>query len=657
MTSSAEWRSGARQGDAGLDPREHEWARHGLPLLWGRRGFWQIRLRWAVAPLMVAGVVLGWLLGFEFRVVPILLIAVASPLYNALFAWVFSRYGARLEADPRLDRFVTQLEVVADYALMFLLIYFTGGTSSPLVVFFLFHVIIAAIQFARPTAYQFALLAAGGLWLMFAGETMGWLPSEPVTFRGDPVHALDRPVYAGAALIVFTATLFITAAMVTRIMRGFRARVSDLAEVTAELADLNGKLESLYAMVCTIGAERRLDPILHTVTAELASVMDVPAVAVKLLSEDGEALRYVAAHGLPDELTAETIYLDRSPLNRRIIEGETLVQSRVGGEKTLQLQKELRALGIESAVLAPLRVEDRVIGTLGAYARTPDRFADVDTDFFKLAAELVAIGIEDARANEAIERLMRERTQFMLQVAHNLRAPISASLSMLDLIRDGYLGEVTEEQAAYLERIDTRFRALHQTIGELLTIARSRDWSREIPDVVVDLDELAEQTERTFREQASRKRLRFEVVTEDELPPVDSGANLLEQVMENLVSNAIKYTPEGGEVEVRFGRSGPNEIEIVVRDTGIGIPKEEQDSLFQEFFRATNARKMTVAGTGLGLVLVKQAVERHSGRLRLESEAGQGTRVTVRLPIRQERREAGRGSPAADRQLVGEADA
>ena len=111
----------------------------------------------------------------------------------------------------------------------------------------------------------------------------------------------------------------------------------------------------------------------------------------------------------------------------------------------------------------------------------------------------MALAIEDAQANEAIERLMQERTQFMLKVAHNLRAPLSAGLSMLELVAAGQLGPVTAAQADHLRRVDERLHALDRAIGQLLTIARARDFSREIPDVVVDLDDLATQTERTFR--------------------------------------------------------------------------------------------------------------------------------------------------------------
>jgi signal transduction histidine kinase len=422
--------------------------------------------------------------------------------------------------------------------------------------------------------------------------------------------------------------------MVSTIMARLRFGVEELAVTSNELARASDKMNGLYAIVRSIGAERRLDPILATVASELADVLEIPAVTVQLLAEDGKTLRYVATHGVPKEVLCDHgTELDASPLNRRVLAGESVVLGGgVPGEGDA-LQEELAGLGLRSAAMTPLKFEERVIGTLGVYSDEPGRFDRGDARFLRLAAELVAIAIEDARANEAIEELMSEHTQFMLAVAHNLRAPLSASLGMLDLLRDGYLGEVNDKQVDHLRRIETRLLALHEMIGELLTIGRLQDWSREIPDVVIDLGELAEFTESAFRDQAAGNGIRFSVVAEPDLPKVDSGADLLEQMMENLVSNAIKYTPRGGEVEVRLSRGRAGDVRIAVRDTGIGIPVDEQDKLFREFFRASNAKKHSKAGTGLGLTLVKRTVERHRGRMEITSAEGTGTTVEIEIPI------------------------
>lgn len=242
------------------------------------------------------------------------------------------------------------------------------------------------------------------------------------------------------------------------------------------------------------------------------------------------------------------------------------------------------------------------------------------------------IAAESAHTRETMERQALERTRFMLQVAHNLRAPLNASLSMLDVIADGYAGEVAPGQREYLGRIGARLRRLSEAVGELLSIAQTQAQGPELVATAVDPRTLATDVERTFRDSAQSKGLRFAVSVGDDLQELRGDVNMLLQMVENLVSNAIKYTPSGGEVSVRFERGSGDAWRIVVADTGIGIPPAEQPRLFSEFFRASNARKLEEVGTGLGLALVKQTAEWHGGSVRLESAEGQGTRVTVELP-------------------------
>lgn len=415
-----------------------------------RLGAWQVTVRWAVGPLIAVGVLVGRALGFTFPAAPILWIAGAVVLYNVVLLW-FHRRGSRMAV----------VEMMADYVALLTLLHFTGGVASPLVLFTIFHVIIAATLFSLRFAGTLAAVFSAGLWLMLIAQLRGFIVPTEITFRGEVVHAFDRPVYAVSMLLLLTATLFMVTLTVGHLMHRFRERVEELIE---------------------------------------------------------------------------------------------------------------------------------------------------------------------------------ERTRFMLESAHNLRAPLAAGLSLLGLVRDGDLGPLNDKQADTLGRLRHRLVALHQMIGELLTIAKLRDWSREITDVVVDLRELARHTGETFEQQAARKGVRLTIHADESLPAIDSGADLLDKLMENLVSNAIKYTPADGSVDVRFTRLEPNRVRIVVEDTGIGIPKREQSKLFDEFFRASNAKRATAAGTGLGLALVRKTVERHRGTVRVESEEDRGTKVVIDLPIRQLKR-------------------
>jgi signal transduction histidine kinase len=463
-------------------------------------------------------------------------------------------------------------------------------------------------------------------------ESMGWLAYHPVSYRGEAVNVNESPAHVAALLVFFAASVFVTAALSTAIMRRLRKRVRDLAESTGEVASLNERLNSLYAMLSTVGSERTLGRILGVVTSELAAVMDVEGVAVKLLSEDGRTLRFAAAHGLPKGFSEEkTVVVAKSPLNRRIIEGETLVFGRVAEDETFQLLEDLQAAGIRSVVFAPLRLEDRVIGILGAYCRKPDRFGSDDAGFLRIAAELIAVAIENARAYEAVESLIQDRSQFMLRVAHNMRAPLTATMSMLHVLEEGYLGELDAKKQGHLKRVDRRLETLNRTVGELLMLAHNRDGTVVMERRPVDVGSIAERVGATFTDEASRRRVEFRVRIADGVPRIAGDPAMMEQVLENLVSNAIKYTSSGGSVCLAVESGDKGQLRIEVRDTGIGIPTEEQTQVFSDFFRASNAKKMAEDGTGLGLSIVKQIVDMHGGRIHVQSEEGKGTTFVIEL--------------------------
>lgn len=608
----------------------------GSPVLgraWGRRALWQVHLRWWVPPAILVSLVASWWLGYRVEVVPILAVAGAILVYNIPFAVVAARVRAAAEGGPTADNLYAFLQVTLDYAAVFLLVHFTGGAGSPLLFFFLFHVVFAAILLRASTAYLFALVATGGMFVLAIAEYVGWVASHPLVFRGESLNVLDRPGHIVALLAFFSASVIIVAVAATRIMASLRQRVIWLAQTKNETVMLNERLGSIYDVLTALGSETDLGRVLDVVTSSLAAVMGVRAVSVKLLSEDRKTLRYVAVHGLPREfLDEQAVEVAQTPFNRRIIEGETLVSGQITPGSPWRLQATLAEIGIRSLLLAPLKVHRRVIGILCAYCDKPHRFGPEDASFFRLAAELVAIAIEHAKRHEAVQQLLDERLTFMSRVAHNMRAPLAASVSMLHLLGEGYLGEIVTRQAEHLKRVIRRLRSLDATVGEILALGRSRLPGTSVRREAVDLGQLAERAVGNFREQASERELALRLDIADGLPPVTGDPNLLEQVLENIVSNAIKYTPAGGDVHVTLAQGADGGVGVSVRDTGIGVPKEEQNRLFSEFFRASNAKKSGEAGTGLGLRIVQDVVLKHGGEVTVSSEEGRGTLVQVVFP-------------------------
>lgn len=252
--------------------------------------------------------------------------------------------------------------------------------------------------------------------------------------------------------------------------------------------------------------------------------------------------------------------------------------------------------------------------------------------FRERVTELAGLSRGVAMLCERLESLMEERSRFMRKVAHNLRAPLAAVTSGLEVLEGSYLGDLNEAQRNRLRRITERVRNLVQMVNKLMMLARSRMERKEMEWRPVDLDLIGRRIEQTYRAQAERKGLTFSVERSEDLLPLMGDEEMIEELVENLVSNAVKYTEAPGQVLVRFSKEANGEVNVEVLDTGLGIPVEDQSRLFTEFHRGRNVR--TLDGTGLGLAIVKEVVDRHGGRITIGSEEGKGTTVHVYLPTR-----------------------
>jgi signal transduction histidine kinase len=596
------------------------------------RSWRPVRIRWWAAPAMLAAVLSLNAAGMVFTVWPFVVAALFLLGGNIVIYRTFSRQKDLLFQSPLELRQLVTWQAVVDGVVLWALTYFSGGVTSPLVFGFLLPVLFVSVLLPVRTASAFCGSVLAVLCLTALAEFHGWLPHQAVSFHGVELVPPPHPMRTLGFLGVLGTVVFAAAALSGSVARTFRRQVQDLGRLRETEGLFNRRLQSVFSLLETIGSVQDLHRVLETAVAEVAAVMQVKGASVKLLSTDGKFLRYEAAFGLPDAMVQETVVeVERSPLNKRIIEGEPFVTGQVTAREMFQFGETLSAAHIQSVLFVPLNLEGRVIGILGAYCEKPDRFGAEEVNFFQLAAGLVAIALENARAYEAVTTMSHERTWFMMKVAHNLRAPLAGMLSILEVVRDGYLGPINDDQSEYLRRLERRARTMLALVNELMALSRSRQ-RREADAGGTEPAMLARRVQRTFQEKAAEKRLTFQVTLPPDLPEVRGRLETVEQMLENLVSNAIKYTPAEGSVEVRFARANGT-VRIEVSDTGIGIPAADRPRLFTEFFRAENAKAIEEIGTGLGLAIVKEIVDQLGGRIFMESEEGVGTIFVVHLPI------------------------
>jgi len=220
----------------------------------------------------------------------------------------------------------------------------------------------------------------------------------------------------------------------------------------------------------------------------------------------------------------------------------------------------------------------------------------------------------------------------MSMITHELRSPVQVTSSLLNVLSRGYVGELNDRQADLVDRARRRIQVLESLIDDLLDLAAGKaDGPADVAHGPVSLSEVLHEVCMRHEPLAAEKGLSVQYSGLDDGLIVCGDREELDRIFNNLVSNAVKYTQAGG-VEVRTERTD-GWVRITVADTGIGVPADALPRLFQEFFRAKNAKASRETGTGLGLAIVKDLVERYGGRVEVESVEGMGTNFVVLLPV------------------------
>jgi len=235
-----------------------------------------------------------------------------------------------------------------------------------------------------------------------------------------------------------------------------------------------------------------------------------------------------------------------------------------------------------------------------------------------------------AERNEQLLELDRMKDQFVSSVSHELRTPLTSMVGYLELLMDGEAGELEEEQAHFLEIVNRNCHRLNRLVDDILFVARVDAGRLSLERETIDFGALAAAAVQSAQATAGTRDVDLRFTADDALPPIDADPLRLTQMLDNLLSNALKFTSAGGTVSVTVSRDGDG-INLEIADTGVGIPADEVEKLFDRFFRASTAG--VVQGTGLGLSIVKSIVDVHGGSISVASTEGVGTTFAVYLPV------------------------
>lgn len=467
--------------------------------------------------------------------------------------------------------------------------------------------------------------------------------------------------------------------------------VEGLAAQTAIAMDNARLFETAHDARAQAEAAERRSAFLAEASAVLASSLDyeptlasvaslaVPHIAdwcvIDMIEPDGQVRRVAAAHVDPAKMTLARELQQRYPPHhdnpRGVMQvlrsGEPELYPELPDEMLEQSTQDaehvrlLRELGLKSVIVVPLSARGRIIGAITLiYGESGRTYGADDLSLAEDLARRAALAVDNARLYQESEIINRAKDEFLATLSHELRTPLTAVLGWAHLLRSGRIDRESSTQA--LETIERNARAQAQLIDDLLDVSRIITGKLRLEVREVDVPPVIQSAIEAVRPAAEAKGIRLQTMLDLSAGPISGDPDRLQQIIWNLISNAIKFTPRDGRVEVRLERV-ESHVEIAVHDTGAGIKPEFLPHVFDRFRQADSTTTRTQGGLGLGLAIVRHLVELHGGTVHADSRGeGQGATFVIKLPLRVVRRksedhrardaERGTGNKGAGDQII-----
>jgi len=383
-------------------------------------------------------------------------------------------------------------------------------------------------------------------------------------------------------------------------------------------------------------------PVFEKILTSCERLFEGKMAVINLIGEDG--LVHLAAYHGPGRERLERIY--PFPVDTTSATGWVVLNSRVLHIADIEHEPNVparardgwRAMGVGATMGAPMMWEGQGIGSVVVARENPGPFSDKELSLLKTFADQAAIAIQNARLFREIQQKSRElevasqhKSEFLANMSHELRTPLNAIIGFSEVLLERMFGELNEKQDDYLKDIHSSGRHLLSLINDILDLSKVEAGRMELEPARFDAPTAIGNAMTLVRERAQRHGIALGIEVAPDVGEIVADERKFKQILLNLLTNAVKFTPDGGRVDV-LARRTPGVLEVSVRDTGIGIAREDQEAVFEEFRQVGRHYTNKQEGTGLGLALTKRFVELHGGTLRLESEPGRGSTFTFTIP-------------------------
>ncbi len=416
----------------------------------------------------------------------------------------------------------------------------------------------------------------------------------------------------------------------------------ELQQRTRELARSLEQLKALGEVGRTVSSTLDLNTVLTTIVSYAVQLSGTDAGSIYEYSED--ALRLRATLKLEDSyveaLRANPVKLGEGAVGRaaatqKLVEIPDIFEEAAYPERLKHMMSDA---GFRAVLAVPLLHEDHILGALAVLRKRPGAFPAETMELVTSFATQSALAIENARLfreiedkSRQVEAASRHKSEFLANMSHELRTPLNAIIGFSEVLNERMFGELNEKQAEYVQDIHSSGRHLHALINDILDLSKIEAGRMELELAPFDLPTAISDAATLVRERANRNGIDLKVNIDERLGALDGDERKVKQILLNLLSNALKFTPQGGRITVTAALTNLG-VEISVADTGIGIAAADHEIIFEEFRQAHNTRARE--GTGLGLTLTRKFVEMHRGKIRVSSELGKGATFTFTLPMR-----------------------
>jgi len=365
--------------------------------------------------------------------------------------------------------------------------------------------------------------------------------------------------------------------------------------------------------------------------------------SISMLTPEEDAIMIIAAQGYTPEYR-EIFSSQPIPLAEAGIVGRVLTNGKPEFVEDISIDSDYVQVSKEASVAqitVPILRANKPIGALIVESHREGLLTENDFEFIQRLAEHAAVAIENARLVDEIEAANRSKTEFISFVAHELKNPMTSIRGYTDLLKSGQLGEISETQVQFLSTIRSNVDRMTRLVSDLADTARIESGNLRIEIAPTHVSSIIDETVTGLQAQIDEKQQTLKVEIPAELPPIAVDPTRMAQIMTNLLSNAHKYTPEGGKINIGADleiavdpRTGDKRryVHHFVSDTGIGMSEEDQKLLFTKFYRTARGKDMA-QGTGLGLNITKSLVEAHQGLIWVESAEGEGTTFHFTIPV------------------------